>query len=63
MSQGDVRYFAARLRAELAAAAAATSDGARKAHEGLAHLYAERLAGREYQGLPFIAGVQAASAA
>jgi hypothetical protein len=44
MTDKDNEYYAARLRVELAAAAAATNEGARQAHEGLAHLYADRLA-------------------
>jgi hypothetical protein len=47
MTDKNTEYYAARLRFELAAAAAATDDGARQAHEGLAHLYADRLAKAE----------------
>ena len=42
--QSDNDYFAARLRAERAAAAAASSGEARAAHQELADRYAERLA-------------------
>jgi hypothetical protein len=42
--QSDNDYFAARLRAESEAAAAASSDEARAAHQALADHYAELLA-------------------
>jgi hypothetical protein len=42
--QSDIDYYAARLRAERAAAAAASSDEARAAHQALAGHYAELLA-------------------
>lgn len=52
MSQRDIFYYSGRLRFELAAAAAASDEGARSSHEGLAHLYAELLAGRGHRVLP-----------
>lgn len=42
--QSDNDYFTARLRAERVAAAAATSEEARAAHQALADHYAELLA-------------------
>lgn len=63
MSQKDIAYYAARLRIELAAAAAATDDGAREAHEGLAHLYADLLAGGGHRLVPFGTGIETARAA
>ena len=42
--QSDKDYYAARLRAERAAADAASNEQARAAHQALAHHYAELLA-------------------
>ncbi len=42
----DIEYYVARLRAEREAAAAATSEQARRAHRALAARYAQLLAAR-----------------
>lgn len=63
MSQKDLAYYAARQRIELAAAAAATNERAREAHEGLAHLYAELLSGGGHRHVPFGPGAATARAA
>jgi hypothetical protein len=47
MTQRDIEYYAARLRVELAAAAAASDLRARAAHEQLASMYADLVAAAE----------------
>lgn len=56
MTDRELSYYAARLRVELAAAALADNAGARAAHEGLAHLYAERIAGSGPRVVPVAVG-------